>query len=1110
MSAGPPAAVRRPFLSTGTLVLLGLMAVGFSFGLARFLAGLGAVTNLSDAYPWGIWIAIDVACGVALAAGGFTTAALIEIFGQRRFRPLLRPAILTAWLGYSMVAFALVFDLGRYWNVWRPVFNWQGNSALFEVGMCVVAYLVVLTVEMAPALLEGIRQRATERRSLWMRRLERPARLAHAAVTALLPLFVIAGVVLSSMHQSSLGTLMVIAPTKLHPLFYSPRLPLLFLLSAMMVGFPMVVIESIIAGTSFGRRIEMDLLGGLARAMPWFIGAYLAAKVVDLALRVGPPDFWSQPTATVALSVEILAGLVAPLCMLLVRRVRESSRWLFTACALVIGGVVLNRIDVFLIGYTPPFSTRAYFPSAGEIAVTGAIVATIMFLYRVFASFFPVLAEEPGLRPAAPAPRVRPEPVSPTWEWVFRGVGVVGLLGFVLLYALVHQRSIDQSLTTYQRTYRPRAMRVEARTVTAVPHRARPEGYQTMYLLDNKRLRGSSDDYEPVRFSHRSHDNWTGGDCSQCHHRHAAEPGDRIGKDLRALHEEMDVRLGPACGSCHGDLDANRPQACERCHRDADEPDAPARLGLLGAYHRQCIGCHADLPSTAQAPVDCAGCHHARTPDHKTLVKLDARATPTDVTARCLSCHPSAGADVLKSAHWLWRGHSPQIEGHEHAVGLGMSSVLNNYLIGAGANLEYCAACHVGYGRTTPDFDLSDARRIDCLVCHDTTGSYRRDPGGMPDPSVDLVAVAQQVGRPSREACGHCHFRSDGAANTKHGDLEPVLGRPPPELDVHMGRADMRCQDCHMAAQHRIAGASYSAPVTEGRVGCVRCHGDRPHGIAGVTGRHLDGHLISVACETCHIPMVARATPTQVRVDYSTAGRDGAPTSALFPLRLDGIGLLSNDGPPPLDGTARPIAFTGYDKRFGDLELVQNLVPTYAWDDGKHAAHPLGKTIDPDAPVPLNAPLGQRDDPRARIRPFKVHTAMQPYDTERKVLVTPKLWNGYWTHFDWGRAIRDGMAAVGQPTSGKYGFVETRMVHALEHEVAPARLALSCADCHQADAVACTRCHPKAVAADVAANLRRRYPGLVFLDFKALGYPDDPARIGGRFFVTLGRGTPPQ
>src|SRR5512136_330943 len=191
-----PHRVTKPFFTFGTLTLLIFMGAGFAFGITRMFLGLGTVTNLDNHNPWGIWIAFDVACGVALAAGGFTTAALVDIFGRRKYHALLRPAILTAFLGYLWVAIALSFDLGRYWNIWRPIFNWQGNSVLFEVGMCVMAYLTVLTVEMAPALLEGIRERMGREDALgrWLRRLEKPVQVAHGAVKIVLPLFIVAGV----------------------------------------------------------------------------------------------------------------------------------------------------------------------------------------------------------------------------------------------------------------------------------------------------------------------------------------------------------------------------------------------------------------------------------------------------------------------------------------------------------------------------------------------------------------------------------------------------------------------------------------------------------------------------------------------------------------------------------------------------------------------------------------------------------------------------------------------------------------------------------------------------------------------------------------------------
>ena len=277
-----------------------------------------------------------------------------------------------------------------------------------------------------------------------------------------------------------------------------------------------------------------------------------------------------------------------------------------------------------------------------------------------------------------------------------------------------------------------------------------------------------------------------------------------------------------------------------------------------------------------------------------------------------------------------------------------------------------------------------------------------------------------------------------------------------------------------------------SAPAVEGRVGCEKCHGQTPHGVAGVLSRHLDNHIKAVACETCHIPSVAHNSPTLLRRDYSAAGSDRAVT-------LDRYGMPQ------------------YDKRFGTLAWGKDLVPVYLWSDGTRNASMVGDPIDPSAPVVLNAPGGEKRNPAARIFPFQVHAAVQPYDTVNKVMALPKLLDGYWIDFNWSKAIASGMQQVNVPYSGKFGFVETRMYSAVHHEVVAAKQALGCADCHAVSAITCTRCHRGAAGMDLPAHRRAVYPEVKGrIDFKALGYPDDPARSGGRFYISLGRGEPPK
>jgi octaheme c-type cytochrome (tetrathionate reductase family) len=1087
-----PHRVTKPFFTFGTLSLLLCMGIGFSFGITRLFLGLGAVTNLDNHNPWGIWIAFDVACGVALAAGGFTTAALVDIFGRRKYHALLRPAILTAFLGYLWVAIALSFDLGRYWNIWRPIFNWQGNSVLFEVGMCVTVYLIVLSIEMSPAILEGLKSRidGNERGAAILRKVEKPLMTAYSLVKIALPIFIVAGVVLSFMHQSSLGTLMLISPTKMSPLWNTSILPLLFLMSAIMVGFPMVILESIYANISFGRKAEMELLTPLARFIPWFLGAYGVLKLGDLAWRWPELHLAADPGGTIALLVEITVGVIAPFLLLLNKAVRRSMGWLFFAVSLVIFGVVLNRINVFLVGYNPPYSVKAYFPSIGEIAMTIAIVSSIMFCYRLLVTYFPIL---PGYVPVTPEQLAlrreeRAKTVSPFWTWVIRFSAIGFLFVFIGLYIVVHEKAVQATVRTVEEVNRVKAAQPVHAAVAVASYPQRPEAYKNFYLLDSDYLNSRSEDYEPVPFAHRIHDEWTGGDCGVCHHRYAMSEGDRVGEDIKSLHASIEVQLGGPCAACHDDMASNPPQACGLCHAGPNEADDPARLGLKGAYHRQCIGCHERQLQPAPAPTECGSCHHPWTPDHAPLVTLADHPAPQAVTRACLECHPKTGQDLLGTAHWNWKGQSPTLAGYENRTDVSLQLMVNNYCIAIGSNQYACATCHIGYGWMDSTFKFSDPAQIDCLVCHDTTGTYRKNPlkAGMPDPELDLAAIARKVGRPSRQACGSCHFFSGGAPNAKHGDLEPVLADPPADFDLHMGALRMRCQDCHTTENHRIAGMSQTAPAVEGRVRCEKCHGPTPHGVAGMLGSHLDDHVRTIACETCHIPSVARTTPTLLRRDYSAAGRD-------LPEAKDQFGMPT------------------YAKQFGTLVWGMDQVPDYLWSDGSRRVALIGDKIDPAGVVSLNAPVGEKRNPNARIFPFKTHTAVQPYDSKNLTLAIPKLFEDYWLNFDWGQAIAAGMKSVGQKYSGEFGFVETRMYSSIHHAVVPARAALGCADCHRAEAVNCVRCHSGAAGMDRPEHTRKIYPGVLRrLDFKALGYSDDPAITGGRFFLKLGRGTPPQ
>lgn len=387
------APIKAKFWTPGVVVLAVLMAAGAAAIAARFIGGIGYVSNLTTARPWGLWIGVDVASGVALAAGGFTTAFLAHIIGRHYYEAVVRPALLTAVLGYTFVVLGLLVDIGRSWAIWKPLLYWNPTSVLFEVAMCVMLYLNVLYLEFLPIVVERFKGRVNLPGPLAA--LNGPVdgllKLADTILPRIMWIFIIAGVVLSCMHQSSLGSLMLIAPTKLHPLWYTPMLPLLFLTSAIAVGYPMVVFEATLATTSLKLDGEMKILTPLTRITIFLLGLYLALKLGDMVVR-GTYVYLLDGTAqTNAFIIEVLFGVIVPWLMLLSPQLRRSRQALFIACTMIVGGVLINRINVFVVGYRPPISEANYFPAIGEVLVTVGLIAALMFVYRFLVTYLPVL-----------------------------------------------------------------------------------------------------------------------------------------------------------------------------------------------------------------------------------------------------------------------------------------------------------------------------------------------------------------------------------------------------------------------------------------------------------------------------------------------------------------------------------------------------------------------------------------------------------------------------------------------------------------------------------------------------------------------------------------------
>ncbi|MCK9209329.1 MAG: Ni/Fe-hydrogenase cytochrome b subunit [Ignavibacteriaceae bacterium] len=398
-----PVPVKHKYFTPGVFIILLIALNGLVFLMGRFFFGLGSVTNLNNQYPWGLWIGVDVAAGVALAAGGFTTAALGHVMHREEYDAVVRPALLTAMLGYTFVAMGVFVDIGRWYFIWHPLIMWNGSSALFEVGICVMIYMTVLYIEFLPVVAERFigKVKLPGFLSGLNKIVDKVLRLIDSGLSKTMFIFIIAGVVLSTLHQSSLGTLMVIAGPKMHPLWQTPILPLLFLISAISVGFPMVIFESLLASRSLGLKPEMHLLSKLGSMIAPLLGVYLAFKLGDMFIRETFVYLKEVNTASVMFTIELLFGVIIPLRMFLSQKVLKSPVLLFTASALVVFGVLLNRINNFVVAYTPPYSTKSYFPSFGEFSVTIGFVAMLVLAYRFIVLNFPVISL-PGKQTAQP------------------------------------------------------------------------------------------------------------------------------------------------------------------------------------------------------------------------------------------------------------------------------------------------------------------------------------------------------------------------------------------------------------------------------------------------------------------------------------------------------------------------------------------------------------------------------------------------------------------------------------------------------------------------------------------------------------------------------------
>ena len=427
---------------------------------------------------------------------------------------------------------------------------------------------------------------------------------------------------------------------------------------------------------------------------------------------------------------------------------------------------------------------------------------------------------------------------------------------------------------------------------------------------------------------------------------------------------------------------------------------------------------------------------HVPSVDHSKFAILQKKFTnPQQVTEACVSCHTGRGIEVMHSSHWNWE-REEYVKGRG-IIYIGKKNAINNFCIGVEGNEQSCAKCHIGFGMTSTQFSFTDSKNIDCLVCHDNTGTYKKgaEKAGLPDAGVDLNNIAQHPGRPQRTNCGTCHFFGGGGNNVKHGDLEQTLFDPTRELDVHMASAspDLQCADCHLTTNHQMLGKMYSlSSMNRNRSTCEQCHTQTPH-----HDNILNEHTSKVACQTCHIPKYAKGNATKMEWDWSTAGKlkNGEPYSE-----------------EDADGNHTYLSIKG------SFKWARNIKPDYIWFDGTADHYLLGDKIkDTNSILQINTLHGSYADQDSKIYPVKIHHAKQIYDPVNMTLIQPKLFasakgeGAFWKDFDWNLASEKGMAEVGLPYSGKFAFIKTEMYWPINHMVAPKEQSVGCNECHTRD-----------------------------------------------------------
>jgi Ni/Fe-hydrogenase subunit HybB-like protein len=364
--------LRRYPIGPGIVLIWLMGAFGLGVTVWRWIAGLGATTYLSDNRGWGLWISYDVIAGVGLAAGAFTVAAAVYIFNLKKLYPLVRPVILTGFISYGLAALSIMVDLGFPQRIWHLIIYWNVHSPLFEIGWCVMLYLTVLLLEFSPVVFEALHWNV-------------PLKFIRAITIPL----IIAGIVLSTMHQSTLGTLLTINPYRIHPLFYTPFFPLYFYMTAIAAGIAMTIFESYHSARTYGYKYHFKATTALAKAVPYILGLYIVFKFAELAFTGKYIYLMQGGWPAIMYVFEVLGGVIIPTIMFADPKVRNRPELLVWASALVMGGLIINRFNASLVFLNGTF----YLPSWQEIAVSLGLTCLGIIGFDAAVRFLPMFPE---------------------------------------------------------------------------------------------------------------------------------------------------------------------------------------------------------------------------------------------------------------------------------------------------------------------------------------------------------------------------------------------------------------------------------------------------------------------------------------------------------------------------------------------------------------------------------------------------------------------------------------------------------------------------------------------------------------------------------------------